>query len=167
MRRGLVGAAAMVLLAACGGGGGMTKADYVKRANATCADAAKQLAALHLPEADDVTSMPKAAASIVALERKALDRLRSIHPPRADRAEIAKWIALVDQTIDQAETSAASQRDGDIQRAVTANVNGAALDRRADQLARAYGLKRCVHAAVPPASSAVSSPATSSTTKAE
>jgi hypothetical protein len=56
----------------------------------------------------------------------------------------------VDQTIDQAEMSAKSQQDGDIPRAVTANVNGAALDARADQIARSFGLKTCVQAAAPP-----------------
>ena len=41
---------------------------------------------------------------------------------------------------------------GDITRAIAANTNGAALDRRADQLARSYGLTRCVRAATPPSS---------------
>lgn len=106
--------------------------------------------------------MPKAAADLVAVQREALDRLRAIRPPKLDRSEIAKWIALVDQTIDQAELSAASQQDGDFQRATTANVNGAALDLRADELARAYGLRMCVHSATP----SVTSPTTTPTTKA-
>ena len=122
----------------------------MKQANAVCRDAAKQVAAVPIPKGDDVEALPKTAATIVALERKALGRLQAIHPPKADRAEIAKWIALVDQTIDQAETSAQSQQDGDLQRAVTANTNGAELDQRADDLARGYGLRLCVHAAAPP-----------------
>jgi hypothetical protein len=151
MKRALVGAAALVLLAACGGGGGVTKADYVKKANAVCHGAAKDFAALDIPNGD-ISNLPKAAAQIVALQRKALDELEKIKPPKADRPKIAKWIALVDQTIDQAELSAKSQKDGDIPRAVTANSNGAELDARADDLARAYGLNQCVHAATPPES---------------
>ncbi len=139
------------LLAACGGSGGMTKAEYVKKANGICRDAAEEVAALRMPGRADVAGMPKAAAEVVAVQRKAVDRLHAIRRPKPDRVEIAKWIALVDQTIDQADLSARSQRDGDFQRAIAANVNGAALDHRADQLARAYGLRMCVQAATAPA----------------
>jgi hypothetical protein len=103
--------------------------------------------------------MPQAAAQVVAVQRQALARLRAIRPPKEDRNEVARWIALVDQTIDQAEVSAQSQRDGDIARALTANVNGAALDQRADELAEAFGLDSCTQAATPPPE-----PASTSTT---
>ncbi len=148
----------MLFLLACGGRGGMTRDEYVQRANAVCHDAAKQVAALEIPGAGDFADTPKAAAAVVAVQREALDRIRHIKVPKRDRSRIAKWIALVDQTIDQAEVSARSQKDGDITRALTANVNGAALDRRADELARSYGLQTCVQAATAPS-------ATSTTTK--
>jgi len=157
MRRVLVGAALLALLAACGGSSGLSKADYVKQADAVCRDGAKQIAALEVPS--DVTGLPAAAARVVAVQRATLDRLRAIHPPKADKAQIAKWIALVDQTLDQAEMSASSQRRGDLQRAVTANANGAALDGRADEIARGYGLRTCVQAATAPTTT------TTSTTK--
>jgi hypothetical protein len=128
----------------------MTKAAYVKQANLVCHDAATSVAALKLPDTGDVSTVPKAAKEIVAVQRKALEQLKAIRPPKEERPEITKWIALVDQTIDQAEMSARAQQDGDIQRAITANVNGAALDARADQLAKAFGLKTCVQAAAPP-----------------
>ena len=154
---------ALGILGACSGGGGMTKADYVRRANAVCRSTAKQIAVLEIPGRADVESMPQAAAEVVAVQRRSLDRLRDIKPPKKDREQVAKWIALVDQTIDQAELSASSQRDGDIPRAMTANVNGAALDRRADELAKRYGLTVCVRAATPPPDPA-STTSTSSTT---
>ncbi len=150
MKRELAGVAVVALLAACGGGGGMTKADYVQQANRVCHDAAASVAALKLPDTNDVTTIPKAAKAVVAAQRKALDRLRAIQPPKANRPEINTWIALIDQTIDQAEVSAQSQEDGDIQRANTANANGAALDARADQIAKAFGLNTCVQAAAAP-----------------
>jgi hypothetical protein len=146
-----VGAAALaVVLAACSGSDGVTEAEYVRQANAVCRDGARRIAALRIPGRADVESMPQRASEVVTLQRRALARLRAIRPPEDDRAEIAKWIALVDQTVDQAEVSAESQRDGDISRALTANVNGAALDQRADELAEAYGLDDCVRAATPP-----------------
>lgn len=150
MKRVLVCFAMAALVAACGGGSGLTKAEYVRRANTVCRDAAEAVKALELPDRADVTKMPKAAANIVEAQRDALDRLRAIKPPKEARPEVTKWIALVDQTIDQAEVSAKSQQDGDIQRAVTANVNGTALDRRADQIARSIRLRMCVQAASAP-----------------
>jgi hypothetical protein len=142
--------AAGLLLTACGGGGGLSKAEYVAKANAICREAAAKVATLDAPGQSDVAHLPKVAGEVVAVQRKALDRLQAIKAPKEDRAEIARWIALVDQTIDQAEVSARSQRSGDITRAIAANLNGAALDKRADQLARSYGLRRCVRAATPP-----------------
>jgi uncharacterized lipoprotein len=150
MKRELAGVAVVAVLAACGGSSGMTKADYVKQANRVCHDAATSVAALKLPDTNDVTTIPVAAKKIVVAQRSALERLKAIKPPKADRPAITKWIALIDQTIDQAEVSAQSQEDGDIQRAITANVNGAALDARADQIAKAFGLKTCVQAAAAP-----------------
>jgi hypothetical protein len=128
----------------------MTKADYVKQANRVCRDAATAVAALKLPDTSDVTTIPKSAKEIVAVQRKALEKLQAIKPRKEDRQQITKWIALIDQTIDQAEVSAESQQTGDIQRAITANVNGAALDERADEIAKAFGLKTCVQAAAAP-----------------
>jgi hypothetical protein len=153
MRRAWVGGAAVagLLLVACGGGGGMTRADYVKEANSVCRKAARDVAAIDA-NGSDVEQLPKVAGEVVAVQRKALDQLKAIKVPKEDRTRITKWIALVDQTIDQAEVSAESQRSGDITRAMAANVNGAALDRRADELARAYGLGGCVRAATPPSS---------------
>jgi hypothetical protein len=153
MRRAWVGGvvAAGLLLAACGGGGGLSKADYVQQANAVCRQAAARIAALDVARSE-VEDLPRVAGEVVAVQRTALDKLKAIKAPKEDRTEIAKWIALVDQTIDQAEVSAQSQRSGDITRAIAANTNGAALDRRADQLARSYGLTRCVRAATAPPS---------------
>jgi hypothetical protein len=159
LRAGFGIVALLVVLAACNGGEGTTRAEYLERANRVCRNGAKQIAALRIPGRADVESMPQAAAQVVAVQRQALARLRAIRPPKEDRNEVARWIALVDQTIDQAEVSAQSQRDGDIARALTANVNGAALDQRADELAEAFGLDSCTQAATPPPE-----PASTSTT---
>jgi hypothetical protein len=130
----------------------------VREANSVCRNAAKQVAALELPAGADVADVPEAAMAVVKVQRAALERIRAIEVPAPDEAEIARWIALVDQTIDQAEVSAESQRDGDLNRAVAANVNGAALDHRADQLARRFGLRACVQAATAPTSTTTSKP---------
>lgn len=164
MKRALSGSAValLLMLAACtGGDDGPTRAEFVHRANAVCRDGATRISLLRIPGRADVASMPQAAAGVVTVQRKALARLRAIEVPKQDRSQVARWIALVDQTIDQAELSAEAQREGDITRAAIANVNGAALDRRADRLARNYGLDVCVQAATPPPTASTST--TSST----
>ena len=144
--------------AACSGGSsGPTRVEFVRQANRVCRNAAAEVSKLRIPGRADVGSMPQAASEVVAVQRRYLARLRAIERPKEDRTQIAQWLALVDQTIDQAEVSAQSQSDGDIARAVTANLNGAALDRRADERARALGLEDCVQA--------TSAPPTTSTTR--
>jgi len=128
----------------------VTRADYVRNADRICRDAALQVARLRIPGRADVGSMPKAAAEVVAIQRAALARLQRLKVPKHDRAQIARWVALVDQTLDQAEFSATAQRQGDIARALVADTNGAALDQRADEIARRYGIQSCVQAATPP-----------------
>jgi hypothetical protein len=141
----------LTLVTACSGGSsGPTKAEFVRKANAVCRDGAAKIARLKIPARADVTNMPAAAADVVAVQRRSLARLRALAVPKRDKAQVEKWIAIVDQTIDQAQVSAQSQRDGDIARALAANLNGAALDRRADDLARRYGLVTCVQASTAP-----------------
>jgi hypothetical protein len=137
-------------LACSGGDEGPTRAQYARQANRVCRNAAVKISTLRIPGRADVTNMPQAATEVVAVQREYLERLRAIEIPKDDRTGIVKWIALVDQTIDQAEVSARSQLDGDIPRAATANLNGAALDRRADDLAQAYGLNACIQSTTPP-----------------
>ncbi len=149
----------LALVAGCGGGSdGPTEAEFVRQANAVCRDGAAKVSLVRIPGRADVTSMPQAAAQVVAIQRHELDRLRALTAPKKDRTAVESWIALVDQTLDQADLSARAQRDGDISRALRANLNGAALDRRADELAHRYGLAACVRA--------TTAPPTTSTTRA-
>jgi hypothetical protein len=156
--------ACVLALSACDDGGGTTRVDFVRQANAVCRTNARQIAVLEIPGRADVGSMPRAASEVVAVQRRSLDRLRDLEPPKQDREQVEKWIALVDQTLDQAELSANSQRDGDIQRAIAANANGASLDRRADAIAKRYGMTACVRAATPPPEPAATTSSTTGTT---
>jgi hypothetical protein len=162
---GACGLAVLFALSAAGCSGGSsepTKAEFVRKANAVCRDGAAKISLLRIPGRADVASMPKAALDVVVVQRKSLEKLRALQPPKKDRSEITKWIAIVDQTIDQAEVSAEAQQEGDIARALTANINGAALDRRADDLARSYGMVTCVQATTAPPTSTTTTTTTGS-----
>lgn len=91
--------------------------------------------------------LASASAAVVGIQRRALSRLRGLVAPTADRTTITEWLALVDQTLGQSDASVRAQRTGDVQAALRANTNGEALDRRADDLARGYGITDCVQAA--------------------
>ena len=147
MRR--VGALGVLIatVAACGGGGGeLTRVEYVRRANAVCRDAAQAVEDLRVPRTADGDALVSASAAVVQIQRRALERLRELSAPTADRAALTRWLALVDQTLDQSDASVRAQRSGDVQAALTANANGEVLDRQADELARRYGLTSCVQA---------------------
>lgn len=151
MRR--VGALGVLIatVVACGGGGGeLTRVEYVRRANAVCSHAGQAVKDLQVPRAADGDALVSASAAVVAIQRRALERLRGISAPAADRAAMTRWLALVDQTLGQSDASVRAQRSGDVQAALAANANGEALDRRADDLARRYGLTSCVQASSVP-----------------
>lgn len=142
---------ATVVACSGGGGGGLTRVEYVRRANAVCRDAGHAVADLQVPRTADGDALAAASAAVVEIQRRALEGLRSLPEPAPDRAALNRWLALVDQTLDQSDASVRAQRSGDVQAALTANANGEALDRRADELARRFGLTSCVQAASLPA----------------
>ncbi len=138
-------AAAFTLVGAigCGGGGSMSKAEYVRAANRVCREAATQVKRVKAPDPGDPVSVASAGARVVGIQRSALSDLKALDPPTAAKAEMTKWVALVDQTLDQADASIQAQRDGDAAAATTANQHGMTLGGRADEIARAYGLSAC------------------------
>jgi len=140
----LVAAAFVVSVGACGGGdGSLTRAEYTREANHICRAAAAQVRTVKPPDPADPAAVARAGAHVVAIQRRALVRLRGLRPPDADEPQLVRWVALVDQTLDQADASVAAQRKDDAGAAITANQHGAMLDARADQIARRYGLTSC------------------------
>ena len=137
-----------VLGAACGGGSSsVTRREYIHRADAVCREAAKQVLRVSAPKGSSESEIGRAAARIVAAQRRALAELKALPEPSEPSGTVTKWIALVDQTLDQADASVRAQQRGDVTTALRANQHGAVLDGRADELARGYGMRVCVSAA--------------------
>ena len=128
----------------------MTRRAYIHRADAICRRAAKQVQRVTAPEGSSQAELGRAAAKIVAAQRQALEELKALPTPSEPSGTVTRWIALVDQTLDQADASAHAQERGDVTAAVRANQHGAVLDGRADELARGYGMRLCVSAAAAP-----------------
>lgn len=141
----------LVVLAACafsigacnGGSGELTKSEFRRETNRICRASAARIRALESPDPADPEAISRAGRRIVAIQRRALEELRDLKPPKESAEEITKWLALVDQTLDQATASVRAQEEGDTEAAVTANGHGATLDARADEIATRYGLSAC------------------------
>lgn len=131
---------------ACGGDEPPSHAELVTDAGAVCRDAARRVRAIDPPDPADVAAPARVAQRVVAIQRRALASLRELEVPTEDRADVDRWLALVEATLDQAEASVRAQRDGDLALATKANDNGRLLDERADEIATRLGLAACVEA---------------------
>lgn len=156
----LTAAATAVAAAGCGGdgdgagssspvgGGTPTKAQYIRAADAICADVARRTKAY----ADQVDALPDGAGpdrlapilrSGLAETRKGVRRLRSLKVPGEDRATIGSYFASLEKSV---------VAYGDLQKAIGAQDEAKARRIAADadplfdeqrRLAQAYGFKRC------------------------
>ncbi len=146
--------AALVLLVAavamgCGGGDedkGLTKQEFVARAEAICAEANKKEAALNPggigwhygAKFDDPAFLSKFSAG----GRDALRRLKALEPPEEDREKVAAVISSLQAMVSAMGEQAADVRAG--RRQTAANVNE--YERGYGDLAAAaaqYGLTEC------------------------
>ncbi|MBM3674299.1 MAG: hypothetical protein FJW88_04980 [Actinobacteria bacterium] len=150
-RRGVLLVFAGVVLFGAGGCGGdgdgtLTHAELRAQADRACRRAARAVQEVGAPDPSDLDAAAKASRRVVSIQRRALVTLRRLEPPTDDEARYARWIALVDQTLDQAEASVEAQAAGDLGVADQANENGRLLDARADEIASELGFSDCVGA---------------------
>jgi hypothetical protein len=112
------------------GGGSLSKAEYVKQANAICGDESGWLTS---QQANTVTLSP----SFDSRWADRMKRLRKLRAPRADRAQVAKIWDEADQAF--ATWSAEVKSQGEF----TALQDEPAIFHRTATLAAAYGLDNC------------------------
>ena len=155
MRLALLPVVPLLLVSACGGSsddaaaGGVSKADYVAKAEAICADFNKEQAALPTP-----TSIPAVApyvSKIVALADGVVEDLTALEVPKADAAEIKakvldplKTFQTVGHTY--ADDIAAADKSGDMAKlqSLVTNRPKAGVDLT---WMKDYGFDACVDAA--------------------
>lgn len=138
----------LVWLAGCGGGseGPLSKAEFIERGNAICGRAATEQRALAPPAT--VNSQPPANRSsyvepvLVKSIEKELRRLKAIDLPPGDKKKIKAIFKEIEKGIKDAELDPLDPL-----------VNATDPFRKANRLARAYGLKACAessHAVIRP-----------------
>lgn len=132
-----------VVLGACGGGyKGLSKADFVTKADAICTAGQKKLDTISSalgssPKLSDVQRVYK--GEFATSVRSEVTQLRALKPPKADRKTISTMLDNLSTGIDQvtAEVTAAK----------TLQDVGALKEPKslaaADQTANSYGLKSC------------------------
>jgi hypothetical protein len=132
-----------VMLAACGGGyKGLSKADFVSKADAICTSGQKKLDAISSalgtsPKLSDVQKVYKNQfATSVQAE---VTQLRALKPPKADRKTISTMLDNLSTGIDQVTAEVTSAK--------TLQDVGALKEPKsltaADKTANSYGLKAC------------------------
>jgi len=136
---------AVLVAAACGGGGDarLSKAEYVKKANAICEAGNARTSRVAPPSLADSAAVERAIGEMVSIQRRALRKLRDLDPPEQDQLGVDEWLMRVGQTLDQMDAVRQAVGDGDATAIDQANAKGAELNDEAETFADAYGLESC------------------------
>ena len=142
----------VVMVVACGGGtsGGLSKADYLKQAEAICANANDDQKAVKTPTA--VTDLAPYVAKILALADSATKAIGALEPPKTDKADLdAKVLTPLKGQLaaghvysDQVAAAAAKNDQAALIKLLSSPPSGSKAD-----LAwmRSYGFVECVNSA--------------------
>ncbi len=151
MRAALLLTPVVLVVAACGGGGsGVSKADYVKKAEAICSKANKDVDALSVPT--DPAGLPAYVKGVVDIADTATTELADLEAPSKDEPELKKRVLepLRTQVVQARDYSLKVRRAVDSHDQVTLArlIANPPTETKADlSWMRSYGFKECVKAA--------------------
>jgi hypothetical protein len=141
-----------VILAACSsvpggdddaGGDPLSPDEFVEEANAICRESQAEADAIPAPSLADPVAVEAAIDRSVAIQRRALRRLRALEPPERDVPGIENWLDLTADAIDQMEKVGDGVANGDRDAITEAIEEGDVLVSDAEEFAAAYGLTAC------------------------
>jgi hypothetical protein len=143
----LLSAGVVVLLATgCGGGGEsvsvvLTKAEWIDRVDAVCAEANAEIRELGEPEnAEELASLAEQAARI---NEEALDTWRALQAPPDVEELAARATEITQEEIDVLQEISSAAADRDQQRVERLLAEIEPLDEEAAEIAHAIGLQVC------------------------
>lgn len=119
----------------------LSKEEYVRRADAICAEYDRRLSNLRDPES--VEGVAEIAEEAIPIAREGVRELRALRPPPEIEPTVQRWLERNDDNVDRLEDLRDAAREGDateVQRIASAAVEN---ERRADALARRVGLRAC------------------------
>ena len=144
----LVLSGAALALGACGDdddGGGTTKAEFIEKADAVCADAEEKTEEIVRASAEDPANPtpPEVLAivkELIPVQRDTLEQIRELEKPEGDDDEINEFLDKADAATDEVE-----QIDDPEQAVAAIETSGTPANPyyEASQAAEEYGLKKC------------------------
>jgi len=141
MRRFALAFAVAALAAGCGGSGRLSKAEYVKRADAICTKYNAKLKALSRPTS--ISGLPAYVDEALPLARKGDRELRALKPPKDEEQTAKEWLDQNDSVVGSMERLRNAAKKGDRAGIQTALNEASSANQSANQLARRLGLRVC------------------------
>ena len=129
------------LAAGCGGSGRLSKADYVKQADAICTKYNAKLKALARPTS--ISALPAYVDKALPLARKGDDELRALEPPKDEEQSAKEWLDQNDSVVGSMERLRDAAKKGDRAGIQTALNEASSANQTANRLARQLGLRVC------------------------
>jgi uncharacterized protein YbcC (UPF0753/DUF2309 family) len=138
---GLLGA--VLLLAGCGGNGPLTAREFRRDASRICRLGNARVERVRVAPLEDGIAAAHGLELVVAAHRQTLQDLRSLDAPKRDELVIEKWLAVVDQLLDQVDQARVALEAEDEARAEAGVRRALLLDDRARELAHDFGITPC------------------------
>jgi hypothetical protein len=139
--------ATVVLVAAgCMGGGTssaprLTKAEFIKQADAICAQFTGELEAL--PQPQTLADLAAMATQAKPIAEAGVARLRALRPPEELEDQVNEWLELNDSNVELIERLRAGAADGDETAVQQVAADATDNEQKADALAAEIGLTDC------------------------
>jgi hypothetical protein len=154
--RAVTATAVIVAVAGCGGDDGVSKADFIRRADAICREGNAKVRALQ----DDIAAAQRSSdqrrvyaelarltARSAQLSSPYVARLDALDTPAGDRDELKAWVAGARRQLDAVRRMSTAFRAGDDARIATLAEQVDALASRTNAFARRYGMTDCANSA--------------------
>jgi hypothetical protein len=135
-------ALALVVAGACSSGSKVTKAEYVKSANAICSTTNARIRTLGDP-GSDMNKSADIADQTAAITASSLRKLRALKTPKGDESTVATIYTTVDAFLADVPAVSANLRSGDSAGATNAEVRLETDLQAANAAALGYGLTVC------------------------
>jgi hypothetical protein len=144
--------AGLLLLAGCDRGGSPSREDFIGRANEICRETSGWAGEVRPPEgtaAEDPAAWLEPLDDVIRLYEEALERLRALPPPEADRSDVQGALAEIDVVIDALERARDAAAAGDLDAMRAAVAEAGRLGDRSGAFFRSSGALECAPAVSP------------------
>jgi hypothetical protein len=129
---------------ACGGAPDLTADGYARAADDICAGAVRRAQRIDIPAFEEPRAAARSIDRVIEVYRGALEELLDLDAPKPDRTRVERWLAALDQAVDEAELARDALRAGDRAAATEAATRATTLGTHSEGLARGYGIAECL-----------------------